>query len=191
MLSLITQVYLNEENTEFEKPQGEAETNFMFFPPTARRQPKHILYNLQLMCRLDERKKPTTVTKKLISDFAIFCNIRRSHKAYFSKKFCLGGAFEGNFGRWGEGGNHKRNNLLLFDKGFRIKLLHRQFRFVFYRRLISKEPENLISWHDRFAESVFSNLFPDRGTSIFLLISFFRLGSIFNQTRRSLPQAEK
>lgn len=40
-----------EENTQFEKAQGEADTNLMFFPRTARRQPKHILYNLQLVCR--------------------------------------------------------------------------------------------------------------------------------------------
>ena len=40
-----------EKNTEFEKAQGEADANFMFFPRTARRQPKHILYSLQLMWR--------------------------------------------------------------------------------------------------------------------------------------------
>ena len=116
------------------------------------------------------KKKPITGTTKLIGDFAIFYNIRWSHKAYFSKNFCMGGAFEGKIGRCGEGGNRKRNNLHLFDKGFRIKVLHRQFRFVFHRRLLSKEPENLISWHDRSAESVFSNLFPERGTSVFFAL---------------------
>ena len=40
-----------EENTEFEKAQGEADSNFMFFPRTARHQPKHIPDNLHLICR--------------------------------------------------------------------------------------------------------------------------------------------
>lgn len=39
-----------EDNTEFEKEQGEADSN-LIFPRTARHQPKHILYNLQLICR--------------------------------------------------------------------------------------------------------------------------------------------
>lgn len=35
---------MTEENTEFEKAQGEADSDFMFFPRTTRHQPKHILY---------------------------------------------------------------------------------------------------------------------------------------------------
>ena len=42
---------MTEENTEFEKAQGEADSDFVFFPRTTRHQPKHILFNLQLMCR--------------------------------------------------------------------------------------------------------------------------------------------
>lgn len=36
---------MTEENTEFEKAQGEADSDFVFFPRTTRHQPKHILYN--------------------------------------------------------------------------------------------------------------------------------------------------
>ena len=39
------------EHPKFEKAPSKSDTNFMFFPRTARRQPKHILYNLQLVCR--------------------------------------------------------------------------------------------------------------------------------------------
>ena len=42
---------MTEENTEFEKPQGEADSDFMFFLRTTRHQPKHILCNLQLILR--------------------------------------------------------------------------------------------------------------------------------------------
>ena len=73
-------------------------------------------------------------------------------------------------------GDFKLSNLQLFDLGFRIKVLQGQFHFVFYRGssaindLCRNPTIPHIYWHDRFAESVFSNLFPKRETSVFFAL---------------------
>ena len=56
------------------------------------------------------------------------------------------------------------------------------------RRLLSKEPENLISWQDRSAESVFSNLFPERGTSVFFALrhAMYLLREMHNENKQRL-----
>ena len=68
------------------------------------------------------------------------------------------------------------------------KYLIDSFGFFFHRRLLSKEPENLISWHDHSAESVFSNLFPERGTSVFFALrhAMYLLREMRNENRQRL-----
>ena len=142
---------------------------------------------------VDELKKTNNRNNKTNMWLCHILQHPQYHTAYFSKKFCLGGAFEGKFGRWGEGGNRKRNNLFLFDKvtisfcliKYPIGSLVLSFTD---RRLLSKEPENLISWHDRSAESVFSNLFPEWGTSVFFALShaMYLLREMRNENKQRL-----
>ena len=93
-----------------------------------------------------KRSKPRAATK-LTGDFAIFFNIRWSHKVFFSEKSYSGGHLKAILA--GKGGDLKRTNLMLFDWGFRIKVLQRRFHFVFYWRFLHnyrrmQEPENSI-----------------------------------------------
>ena len=103
---------------------------------------------------------------------------------------------EDNFGRergGGEMANFKRINLLLIASVSKYSIDSLILSFIEGCSGINDLCRNLtvpcISWQDRFAESVFSNLFPERGTSVFfgLRHAIYLPREMRNENKQWLP----